>query len=180
MTKTTFELTMNCIKIIEKFFTTAPAVADLNDSETAERVDDISNLLCDSSDIEDKDIDRYLDLVYFFYNNNCLLRDIYNLKTDESVKKSLELEYLRFSFLTFSEGSISRITWEAKLFPKKLIKHFIVKDPNHIKYRLRRLGQSAERAPSSLEAFAIETIFKHSLNTDLLPALLKNKVLQEC
>ena len=112
MTKTTFELTMNCIKIIEKFFTTAPAVADLNDSETAERVDDISNLLCDSSDIEDKDIDRYLDLVYFFYNNNCLLRDIYNLKTDESVKKSLELEYLRFSFLTFSEGSISRITFK--------------------------------------------------------------------
>jgi len=169
MTKTTFELTMNCIKIIEKFFTTAPAVADLNDSETAERVDDISNLLCDSSDIEDKDIDRYLDLVYFFYNNNCLLRDIYNLKTDESVKKSLELEYLRFSFLTFSEGSISRITFKD-----------FVKDPNHIKYRLRRLGQSAERAPSSLEAFAIETIFKHSLNTDLLPALLKNKVLQEC
>ena len=116
---------MNCIKIIEKFFTTAPAVADLNDSETAERVDDISNLLCDSSDIEDKDNDRYLDLVYFFYNNNCLLRDIYNLKTDESVKKSLELEYLRFSFLTFSEGSISRITFKD-----------FVKEPNHIKNRL--------------------------------------------
>lgn len=158
---------MNCIKIIEKFFTTAPAVADLNDSETVERVDDISKLLCDSSDIEDKDIDRYLDLVYFFYNNNCLLRDIYDLKTDESFKKSLELEYLRFSFLT-EVGSISRITFKD-----------FVKDPNHIKYRLRRLGQSAERAPSSLEAFAIETVFKHSLNTELLPTLLKNKVLQE-
>ena len=158
---------MNCIKIIEKFFTTAPAVADLNDSETAERVDDISVLLDNSSDIEDKDIDRYLDLVYFFYHNNDLLRDIYNLKIDESDKKSLELDYLRFSFLT-EKGSISRITFKD-----------FVKDPNHIKYRLRRLEQSAERTPSSLEAFAIETIFKHSLNTDLLPTLFKNKVLHE-
>jgi len=153
-----------CIKILDTFFATAPAVDDL--SETAERVDAICTLLETASDVEDKDFD----LIYYFYNNNCLLGDIYALKTDANVKKHLERTYLILSFSDLLNSPISRITF----------KDFNVgEDHNHIKYRLRRLKQRVERRPSSLGDFVVETIFTHSLNTDSLPTILKDKVLQE-